>query len=90
MTTKLDEYQALFIIKERFSRSFTLNYLSFFLWKYLISSTKGIIETAKAREIAYSSIPIGVKPNALAKKGISITHVVRIKDAIILRVSILL
>ena len=88
MTTKLDEYQALFIIKERFLALY--HYLAFFLWKYLISSTKGIIETAKAREIAYSSIPIGVKPNALAKKGISITHVVRIKDASILRVNILL
>ena len=47
------------------------------------SSTIGITEKARARETAYSANPIGVKPNAFARKGTSITAVVSTRDAII-------
>lgn len=43
-------------------------------------STMGIIEIARPTEIKYSVMPIEVKSKMLARKGISIIAVVRIKD----------
>ena len=43
----------------------------------------GMISTASPRAMQYSSRSMGVKSKALANAGISITAVVRIRDAII-------
>lgn len=46
----------------------------------LTISTIGITRIAKRSAIAYSVKPTGVKPNALARKGISSTAVVRTRE----------
>lgn len=41
------------------------------------------MDKASSKEMPYSTYVIGVNPNAFAKKGISITHVVKINERII-------
>lgn len=41
------------------------------------------MDNASSSEMPYSTYVIGVNPNAFARNGISITHVVKIKERII-------
>ena len=59
-------------------------YFPSFLWINLTISMIGMISNCKSQgAMQYSSRSMGVKSKALANAGISITAVVRIRDAII-------